>query len=354
MNCDQAIELLPWLLNGTLGEDERREVRGHLTTCASCRQALAGTRRAWEIFDQHIPAAALVAYAAGGAAGERTEGVDPALLEEHLAACPECAAELELVRMSRGLAEDDAIAVLTPRTAAPARQTERHRETAAPIRPVKRWRAAALAAGLAGAVALGGWYQTAEHARALDARLAAAGMPPPVASAPPALQPEAGIRGGSGGGQQTDELRAQMESMKKTVEEAQASEKQAREQLAELETTAAAPLANTWVGYARGDVVRGGNPQNAEPDVVIPASAPLATLLLHAGEEAQGDRDLEILDAGGRAVWKAPGLHLNADSHDYSITLRPGTVKRGDYTVRLYRHDGGKRTPAESYTVRIQ
>jgi anti-sigma factor RsiW len=32
--------LLPWYLNGTLGEDERRQVDQHLSTCAACRAEL--------------------------------------------------------------------------------------------------------------------------------------------------------------------------------------------------------------------------------------------------------------------------------------------------------------------------
>jgi predicted anti-sigma-YlaC factor YlaD len=42
MTCDQAIERLPWLLNGSLEPAEREEVQGHLTTCAACREALPG------------------------------------------------------------------------------------------------------------------------------------------------------------------------------------------------------------------------------------------------------------------------------------------------------------------------
>lgn len=89
MNCETAIELLPWYLNGTLDESERREVREHLAGCEACRQALEDTRLAWTIHDQHIPSEALVALAWG----ESPEGYDPDLLERHLRSCPECAAE---------------------------------------------------------------------------------------------------------------------------------------------------------------------------------------------------------------------------------------------------------------------
>src|SRR4051812_22598037 len=103
MTCDQAIELLPWYLNGTLESGELAEVRQHLETCERCRAALAETGQAWSVFTQHVPAQDLVALA---------WGEDPSLAaEEHLAACAECAAELEMARMSRRLEEEDNVAV---------------------------------------------------------------------------------------------------------------------------------------------------------------------------------------------------------------------------------------------------
>src|ERR1700704_4114704 len=107
MTCDQTIELLPWYLNGSLESGELADVRQHLETCESCRAALAETGQAWSLFAQHIPAPDMVALAWG----ERPSGIDPAAAEEHLASCAECAAELELARMSRRLEEEDNVAV---------------------------------------------------------------------------------------------------------------------------------------------------------------------------------------------------------------------------------------------------
>src|ERR1700688_3101546 len=133
MNCDLAAELLPWLLNGTLEADERRELIEHLRGCDACRAALADTQVAWDLFDWHPPAAALIAYAGavevGGSGAPATTGDASAgarSIEEHLAGCPKCAAELELVRTSRLLAdpaEDGRIAILpAPRAQAAGRQ----------------------------------------------------------------------------------------------------------------------------------------------------------------------------------------------------------------------------------------
>lgn len=42
---DEVVELLPWLVNGTLEPDEVRRVRDHLAQCASCRAARAEEER---------------------------------------------------------------------------------------------------------------------------------------------------------------------------------------------------------------------------------------------------------------------------------------------------------------------
>ena len=148
MTCDQSIELLPWLLNGTLEAGEREEVRKHLAGCERCRQALAETRQAWTVFAQHIPAQDLVALAWG----DRPSGIEAAAAEEHLASCAQCSAELELARMSRRLEEEDNIALFPAAKPRPV-------TGAAP----RTWRAAAIAASLAAVVALGGWFHTAQQ-----------------------------------------------------------------------------------------------------------------------------------------------------------------------------------------------
>jgi hypothetical protein len=154
MTCDQAIELLPWYLNGTLEATERDEVRHHLATCEACRQALAETREAWQIFDQHLPSEALVALAWG----EPPAGIDSTLAERHLAGCPQCATALELARTSRHLEEDDRIALFPAKPAvAPALETRGEGEP-------RTWRRAALAASLAAVVGLSGWIYSVRQA----------------------------------------------------------------------------------------------------------------------------------------------------------------------------------------------
>jgi hypothetical protein len=97
--CAEAIELLPWLLNGTLEAGEAQRVRAHLDSCRSCRNELGETRWAAAVFAAHASAEALVALAWD----QPAEGVDLDLVRRHVKNCTACAEELALVRESRGL-----------------------------------------------------------------------------------------------------------------------------------------------------------------------------------------------------------------------------------------------------------
>ena len=342
MNCEQAVELLPWLLNGSLGQEERRQVREHLAGCEACRQALADTRLAWEAFDQHLPAEALVALAWG----EAPTGVDPALAELHLASCPECAAELELARTSRHLEEDERIAVLTPRTR-PSSPAVRRSWTG--------WRAAALAAGLAGVVASAGWFQTAQRAETLEAELARrpAVTEPATPAEPRPSTPVPGAPAG-GGGDRVAELERKLQESQKIQEglQKQAAQLQGRlEQLSQL--AQGGPQLNTFVTdlFPVAAVVRGGGGEAKR----IPASLD-ATLLLAPDPEAKvyASYDLEILDANGKAVWSGPGLRRDEKSGGYTLILPRGAINPGTYTIQVYGRSGSTREPAERYQIRVE
>lgn len=322
MNCEQATELLPWYLNGTLDESERRAVREHLAGCEGCRQALEDTRLAWTVYDQHIPSEALVALAWG----ESPEGYDPHIadiLDRHLRSCPECAAELEMVRTSRRLEEDDRIALFPG-----AARTVTRKPGA--------WRNAALAAGLAGMVAFGGWFWTAAQTRDLERRLAEAQATPAPSPAPAAPQDDAGAR------EKLAEMSAQVEALRRQTDEM-------RGQLTQIADAGSRPQVNVWVDDLRptADVVRGGAGEVKE----LPAGTAAVAMLEPGHEENHKNHRIEVVDAAGTVVWKAEELHRSP--HDDFAVLLPA-LKAGSYTIRLSAMEGPKRVELESYAIRVR
>ncbi len=341
MNCARSIELLPWLLNGTLDPDERQEVLEHLGGCENCRQALADTRLAWQVFDQHLPSEALVALAWDEMSAS-VAGVDPALAELHLATCPECAAELELARTSRRLEEDDRIAVLTPRTrpSPPAGRTS-----------FTGWRAAALAAGLAGVVASAGWLQTAQRARSLEDELARrpAATAAPVEPRPSDPAPSSPTTGGAA--DQVAALEKRLGEMRQTTAALQQRESELRSQLAQGDR--GGPQLNTYVTdlFPLAAIVRGAEAEAPK----LPAHLD-ATLLLSPDPQKKPypAYDLEILDASGKAMWSVPGLRRDERSGGYNVSLPKGSLRPGTYTIQVYGRSGAAREPAERYQIRVE
>lgn len=338
MNCETAIELLPWYLNGTLDEQEQRDVREHLAGCERCRQALADTRLAWRIHDQHLPSEALVALAWG----EKPEGMDPAgleVMERHLQSCPQCSSELELVRVSRALEEEDGGRVALFPGARP--------KTAPAARPAGRWRSAALAAGLAGMVAAGGWLWSANQVQTLEDRLAEsaetgrpaviAPVPVPPAPIPPVTEsPDAN---------RVAEMEAQMEQLRQ-------QEERMREQLDRIASSRpAGPQINTPIIGLRpmGDVVRGGAGVAEE----VPGGGYASLMLTPSHRETHQDHRIEVVDEAGKVVWSAEGLRRSPEE-DFSFTLPPGALKPGAYTIRVSAQEDGKRVELESYGIRVR
>lgn len=335
MNHDQVIELLPWLLNGTLGEGESQAVREHLATCDSCRRALDDTRLAWRVYDQHLPAEALVALAWGTGL---PAGLDSAAVEGHLRSCPQCAADLELARTSRRLEEDDRIAVFPSPVvkAAPARSSAS-----------RGWRAAALAAGLAGVVAASGWIDSAGRIQTLEERLAERPPAAAPAPAPPVPVPEPAptpvVPDGGGASEELARMAAELESLRKQAEEQSAK-------VRELEASrgsagAAAPL-NAYYRELRlvGDAVRGGDVARE-----VPAGSPSYTFTVPAEhDETHREHRVEIQDESGKRVWSAEGLRREGDEYTFVV---PQPLAAGLYTVRILAPDG---TKLEEARVRAQ
>ncbi|HKI06480.1 MAG TPA: zf-HC2 domain-containing protein [Thermoanaerobaculia bacterium] len=315
MTCDQAIELLPWLLNGTLEAEERAEVRRHLQTCERCREALAETRMAGAMFSQHIPSQDMVALAWG----ETPSGIDAAAAEAHLASCPQCAAELELARMSRRLEEEANVAVFPaarPRTGA--------------VEAPRTWRAMAVAASLLALVASSGWIYTAVQATD-PAGIARAEQPAAPATVPVAPQAPSG---------EASSLRqkiAQMEGdMRRLIGLQQENDKKvadAQAQVAQLEKEReilARPQPADPVLF--NEVVRDSE---GGKETVVRADVYSALLLPARG--ATGKRSAEILDESGKVVFRVDGLTDKLEY--YSLALPPRALRPGRYTVRISGQD---------------
>ena len=292
MICDQAIERLPWLLNGSLEAAEREEVQGHLTTCAACREALAETREAWKIFGQHLPSETLIAMAYG----EPPEGIDSALAERHLASCPECAAELELARMSRRLEEDDRIATFPVK---PSRETGKE---------YRGWRNAALAAGLAGLVAFTGWFQAAQRSHLVPG------------------------------------LEARNHTIQQEQAKLEAGVKEMRDQMAQLTQ----PQINTPIPDLHPDEITRG--ESAE--ILIPANRAVTLALQPSHETTATERNVALLDESGRTVWQQSGLRLDDTLREFTFTT--GLLKPGRYTIQLSTVENGQPVPRERYSIRVQ
>jgi hypothetical protein len=339
MNCDDAIELLPWLLNGTLESAERDEVRRHLATCERCRAALDETRQAWTTFDQHLPAEALISLAYG----EPPAGVDAAVAERHLASCPQCAAELELARMSRRLEEDEKIALFP--AALPLNPA------AAPKVDSLPWRAAAIAAGLTAIVASGGWFHELRQASSLAQRPTQAAIPPAPAPAPAQTSPAA----------ETGALKQQLDSLAATLQQLQERDKSNQEQargamtqLAEMQKERGVPHAGSVFVLDTQAVVRGGEaPEASAPREVHGSSLP-STLLLQAMKDEQGaaGRRAEITDDTGKRLDVQDLLPLN-DLGYYALALPAGFLKPGHrYMIQLSDAQNGQKR--EQFTLHVQ
>jgi hypothetical protein len=318
MTCETSIELLPWLLNGTLEQPQKDELLQHLASCERCREALAETRDAFRLFTAHVSAEDLVAWV-----WDRPATVAGEVIERHLESCAQCAAEAELARMSRRLEEDEKVVLF------PARKEERPRASFV-------WRAAALAASVALVVAAAGWWQSAQTASSLarqeEARPAPAPVVPPTeASRLAELET------------QVQQYETRQGELNEKLASASAAVGQLESQVARLME----PQVNTWNGTLEAGQYRGG-----EDEQILPHDR-MANLSLEA-RSPETEREVTLLDATGKVIWK-PAVPLRRDQGGYySIDFSAGFLEPGRYTLQLWSVESGERVQRESYTLVVK
>jgi len=354
MNCRTAVELLPWLLNGTLKGEERRGVLEHLEECAECRQELVEIRDAGVLYQAHPGADELWAHAAG-------EISDPAraeLLATHLTLCRSCAEEVALIRESRTTLGGEPAGRATPAAAPPSGQAPGDRpggKLLAGPWSVRRWQNLALAASLAAALLGGAWIWTALSSPPGEGQVARAGQDFSEEVAAQRREIDrleielAALRDGqqsqSGGGGEDaghlGELRAELERLRREVAGAE-------ERIAGLDAEVealAAPIASApRVLYGGQAVYRDATGVSVED---LPAlsrgEGERQTLQLAPGQRLGVARvRLELVGPDGEPSWADTVALTGGISDDLTLTLRPRNLDLGTWTVRILTEDGDK------------
>jgi hypothetical protein len=296
MQCEQAVGLLPWLLNGSLEPDERRALEKHLGGCAACRKELEQTRRAAAVYGAHLPSAEI-----GALAWERPlSEVDPEIARRHLESCEGCAEGLRLARESRALEEG---------TGAPA---------SAPwaARPRAAWRSPLLAtAACLALVSAGAWILASRRATSLV---------------------EAELRSVS------DQLAA----AEAAVAELRHGEAELRRRLAR----AAAPQLNLPVF----ELLPGSQRRRAADtpqQLRVPAGAAFVALVLSTALPTDAVVRAELRGADGEAIPFEGELRAGALG-GYTLGLPRAVLPEGRVRLVLYR--AGSNAPAESYDFEVR
>lgn len=286
MDCQKAVELLPWYLNGTVDTAERAEVEGHLERCEACRAELAEAEAGQVLFGGHPSAAVLVDYAFEGSA------VPTDLVEAHLAGCEACAEELAMVRASRREMDREPPAEVAAKVV-PLRLPDERRSA---------WWPAAVAAALVGLIGIGGglWSWSAlqferdsfaRRERAAESRIA---------------ELEAELRG-------FDEARLNV------------------------------PIHDLW---PEGSVLRSAD---GEPPTLAADEGPAATLILNS-ELRSGERveRLEIRAGDDRLLQTLTGLDAVA-GRSFTLSLPLSPLPRGKVRILLFAADDAEPVETYSF-----
>lgn len=347
MNCSTVTEFLPWLLNGTLDAEERRQVEAHLAACESCREELRQTRIAGAVYGAHPPPQALVDHAAG----RPPAGIPAGLLSRHLAACPTCTEEVALLRQSHSLAGEEEAGGEPPGATVVTGPWS-----------VQRWRHFALAASIAGLVALGvsAWsvLQSRTGASDLAARLARA----EVRSQELAAENERLQASEAESRARLAELADQAEAADLTATELEERLEQQRNRLARLQEESGEVLVGLpleFLDRAEAETVARGGPgalfggEDGRPTVARRDGAVLLSLRLPEGVEVHSTR-LEVVDAADVTVLDARGPPPDKNSLACYVVLPTGQLEPGLYALRLWSTGEGEDQLLGTYPLQVE
>jgi hypothetical protein len=95
-----------------------------------------------------------------------------------------------------------------------------------------------------------------------------------------------------------------------------------------------------------------GGPERRAVVELAPASRFFALILSPKGSPDFAGYRVEILDAGGRAVWSEGGLEKNIHG-SFTLILARRFLPPGEYRLRLYGLEGGAGKLIEEFQVRI-
>lgn len=330
MSCKNVIELLPWLLNGSLEPEERQAVEEHLETCEACRRELAATREAAALYAAHPEPEALVSFAVG----ETPPGVSAQVVEAHVAHCPECAHELAMIRDSRARS-----------LGSPAAADEAGGGKVLPGPwTVGRWRALGLAAGLAAAVASMGWLWAALAPDPARERLAAerATLAQELADARRELARLADAAPDEGGGdlavtrERVAELERQLKATAAELSEAESRIAGLSREVESLGGPAVGRVPAPLYPSPESRPLRSGAEDSKIREISCPEGICIVNLIFSPMQAGADTVYAEVLNADGATVWRGSGPVAPTDT-EASLRIRRGDLPAGAVEIRLHR-----------------
>lgn len=351
IECERVAQLLPWLKNRTLEGAEQRLVREHLAHCQECQRESAETTFAWAVYQHHVPAEDLVnlAYDRPLVAAEHD------LFERHLSACTDCAEQLEMVRASRRLESEEEKA-MKPGVVVPLVSRAPGWWQRTPV-----WQYGAIAATLLFVIVAFGWFRSWQQRVPPEAAMTA--QEKALRERLEALQVENDRlrQAETQLNQQQTKSSNEIAELRSQISEAQGrirqQQEQTRNELAEVKRTGNERI-SPQINVLALDIYPVGMTQRdaglVTNEIGITRNVRAVTLMLHSQASAEAPSySIEIVNARGRAVWKAQGLMRNA-TNDYTISVAAESLTPGRYTINIYGKGAGGLSKIESYEINVK